>query len=155
MRTGYKLFRQKNGKLYPLYILSDEEVPIGKWVKAKSGPKANDGKHVKGKMILAYRPGWHIAGTKPEAPQIKQREDHVWAVVAYKDKIDYNAEANENGFLNGRFSAVRACLKKIPRNGFYNYKTSAKQKEPWIIAGEMKVLKLLNDKEVEMLLSRT
>ena len=151
MRTGYKLFNYKNGKLFPLYILTDEEVPIGKWLKAKSGPLTSDGKHVKGKMILAYRPGWHIACNKPEASQIKAKPNQIWAEVEYNDKNDYNTEAHENGFLNGKFAEVRACLKRIPKDGFYYYKTSVKQKEPWAITGEMRVVRLLTENEVKEL----
>lgn len=147
---GFKLFRIKGGKLYPLYILRNEEIPIGVWLEAKEGPRTLDGK-VKGKMTLAYRPGWHIAGTKPEAPQITNQENCVWCEVEYKTNHDYCPEANANGWKNGRWAAVRADIKRIPVDGFYTYKTSAKQTEPWIIAGEMKVVKVLSEREVEEL----
>lgn len=32
MAVGYKLFRMKDGKLYPLYVLANKETPIGKWI---------------------------------------------------------------------------------------------------------------------------
>jgi len=147
---GYKLFRVKNGRLYPLYILRNEEVPMGVWVKAKDGPRTADGK-VKGKMVLAYRPGWHIAGTKPEAPQITNQKGCVWCEVEYKTERNYMPEARENGWRGGKWAAVRACLDHIPEDGFYWYRTSAKQTEPWIIAGDMKVNRILTDDEVREL----
>ena len=147
---GYKLFRDKNGKLYPLYVLSNEEVKTGVWLKAKEGPLTPEGK-VKGKMILAYRPGWHIAGSKPEAPQITNQKGCVWCEVQYKTAVNYTPEARENGWKAGKWAAVRADLKKIPRNGYYTYKTSHKQREPWIISGEMKVIRRLSESEVEEL----
>lgn len=150
MAIGYKLFREKNNKLYPLYILYKEEIPLNVWVSAKDGPRTSDGK-VKGKMVLAYRPGWHIAGSKPEAPQITNQDGCVWCEVEYKTTIDYRMEARENGWKAGRWAAVRACLDHIPTNGYYTYKTNPKQTEPWIIAGEMKVLRKLSGAEVERL----
>lgn len=148
--TGYKLFRKKNGKLYPLYILANEEIPMGVWLEAEEGPRNERGK-VKGKMELAFRPGWHIAGTKPEAPQIKMKPDLVWCEVQYLTHLNYNPVARENGWRNGRWAAVRACLDYIPRGGFYTYKTNAKQTEPWVICGEMKVVRELTEEEVKAL----
>lgn len=145
---GYKLFRKKGGKLYPLYILSNEEIKVGVWLRAKAGPRTADGK-VKGKMTLAYRPGWHIAGTKPEAPQITNQKGCVWCEVEYKTNHNYTPEARENGWRNGRWAAVRADLKKIPVNGFYTYKTSHKQTEPWVICGEMKVVRELSESRTQ------
>lgn len=147
---GYKLFRMKGGKLYPLYVLANEEIPVGVWLNAKEGPLTPEGK-VKGKMILAYRPGWHIAGSKPEAPQITNQAGCVWCEVEYKTDVNYTPEARENGWRNGKWAAVRADLKKIPVGGYYTYKTNAKQKEPWVIAGEMKVIRILSESEVEEL----
>ena len=60
MAIGYKLFRLKRGKLYPLYVLANEETPMGVWLDAQSGPRTERGK-VKSRLgELAYRPGWHI-----------------------------------------------------------------------------------------------
>ena len=147
---GYKLFREKNGKLHPLYILSQEEIPIGEWIEAKEGPRNEKGKVV-GKMTLAYRPGWHIAGTKPEAPQITNQKGCVWCEVEFRADVDYQAEADERGWKNGRWAAVRACLDRIPVNGYYHYKTNAKQVEPWLITGEMRVIRRLTEDEVREL----
>ena len=40
----YKQFRLKNGKLYPLFVLADEETPVGVWLAAKEGPRNEKGK---------------------------------------------------------------------------------------------------------------
>ena len=40
--TTYKLFRIKNGKLYPLYVLADKEMPIGVKIKAEVGELKDD-----------------------------------------------------------------------------------------------------------------
>ena len=35
MAIAYKLLRKKGDKLFPLYVLSNEEVPVGLWLDAK------------------------------------------------------------------------------------------------------------------------
>ena len=44
----YKLFRVKNGNLYPLYVQADRKMPIGEWIYAEVGKKVDD-THVKAK----------------------------------------------------------------------------------------------------------
>lgn len=158
-KIGYKLFRVKNGKLYPLYVTADKEIPIGEWLKAEAGPITEDGK-VKSKLgKLAYRPGWHLNETCPYVNHIGRkdengniaylREDHVWCEVEYCTDVDYNKAAQENGRnKHGKIIPKNACLKEIPVGGFYRYKTNANQIEPWIICGEMKVNRILTDREV-------
>ena len=41
---GYKLFKVKNGQLYPLYVLADQPVEPGIWLKAREGPRKPNGK---------------------------------------------------------------------------------------------------------------
>lgn len=156
MSKGFKLMRIKNGKLYPLYVLHTKEVPMNVWLPAESGPLNDRGK-VKGKMELAYRPGWHIAGTCPEAPQItEKRNEMVWVECEYPTEIDYNEVARRNGTnKDGKVIAVKACLKDIPYNGFYYFKTSYKQTEPWIIAGAIKITRIMSWDEVDTLRKRT
>ena len=152
MSTGFKLMRIKNGKLYPLYVLYNKEIPIGKWLQAEAGPVNERGK-VKGKMELAYRPGWHIAGSKPEAPQITEKRDEmVWVECEYANKIDYNPIARQNGTnKKGKIVSIKACLREIPYDGFYYFKTSFKQKEPWIITGAIKITRIMTWEEVDEL----
>ena len=49
MAIAYKLLREKGDKLFPLYVLSNEEVPVGVWLDAKEGEKLQNGK-VKSKL---------------------------------------------------------------------------------------------------------
>ena len=61
MAIAYKLLRKKGDKLFPLYVLSNEEVPVGVWLDAKEGEKLQNGK-VKSKLgPLQFRPGWHLS----------------------------------------------------------------------------------------------
>ena len=154
---GYKLFRQKNGKLYPLYVLANEETPMNVWLDAKSGPRTDRGK-VKSKLgELAYRPGWHINDGLPYVNHIYTmhngqkylKDGCVWCEVEYKTDKSYEEEARLAGFKNGKFSPVRAQLPYIPKNGYYRYKTSPQMDGAWIIAGEIKVNRILSDAEVE------
>ena len=77
------------------------------------------------------------------------RPDTVWAEVEYCIEHDYCDEAKQNGYWNDTFYPVRADLNHIPVNGFYRYKTNPTMTGEWVIAGEMKVLRVLSDVEVE------
>ena len=44
MPKAYKLLRIRDEKLYPLYVNTDEETPIGVWLKAKPGERTKNGK---------------------------------------------------------------------------------------------------------------
>lgn len=154
---AYKLFRIKNGKLYPLYVLSNKETILGKWLPAEEGELREDNK-VKSKLGgLAYRPGWHCADL-PYASHIGVRDadgtiaaqhpDTVWAEVLYEDRMNWQKEANENGIINGKFYARNAYLKHIPYGGFYRYKTSPLMTGDWIITSAIKVLRVLTNDEV-------
>lgn len=153
-KKGYKLFKIKNGKLYPLYVLAEKEMPIGEWIEAEEGPMV-DGK-VKAKNLgrLAYRPGFHLAevpnahwiGKKMPDGTLGMRSDTVWCEVEYPTDICYSAEARENGWRNGKWSAQRACLKHIPTGGYYIYRTNSNG-DPWVITGAIKILRILSDEE--------
>lgn len=77
-KTGkaYKVFRFKNGKLYPPMVANPggEDTPVGVWLDAEEGEFAGlsktGRKQVKstGSGTLAYRPGWHL-GDIPRAKQ--------------------------------------------------------------------------------------
>ena len=64
---AYKLFRVKSGALFPLYVLSDKEVPIGQWIPAECGELTENGK-VKDITDL------------PQKPNVKRIEEFVSAV---------------------------------------------------------------------------
>lgn len=155
MAIGYKLFRKKNGKLYPLYVLADKETPVGVYLEAEAGPETDSGK-VKSKLgDLAFRPGWHI-NDLPYVEHIYSihngrhylKDGCVWCEVAYSDEVDYANEAYEAGWKNGKWSAGRAFLHKVPKNGCYRYKTNPQMFGEWAIAGKMKIIRELFDEEV-------
>ena len=107
---GYKLFEQdiRTGKLYPLFIGSKEETPIGKWMIAQNIP-------TKG---FSNRPGWHIGSTLPDAQWLKgyspdnprgvfnskrgKNFRRVWAEVSYPMDADYHLSLTTGGLRISR-----------------------------------------------------
>ena len=93
---GYKLFKVKKkypGQLFPLYVLTEEPVPIGVWLDAKEGPRTVTGK-VKSKLgELAFRPGWHLSdiplaihiGIKEDGVIKYMHDDEVWCECEFSD----------------------------------------------------------------------
>ena len=154
---GYKLFRlRKDGQLYPLYVLANKPTPMGVWLKAESGIRTEKGK-VKSKLgELAYRPGRHLNDDAPYVNHIYSvhggkrylKDNCVWAEVEYKTDVPYQEQAHARGFRNGKWSAGRAQLDYVPRGGFYKYKTNPNMNGAWVIAGEIKVNRILCDDEV-------
>ena len=155
---AYKQFRMdKSGNLHPLFVYATDTIPTGIWLKAKPGPRTATGK-VKSKLgPLAYRPGWHLSEA-PFAPHIGVREggkirymrpDTVWAMCEIDATNDYSLEAQANGMKNGKLIAQKACLDKLPENGFYWYNTNPNCFGNWLITDKIKVIKVLTDDEVE------
>ena len=139
----YKLFRLKNGKLYPLYVEADREMNIGKWLTAQVGEQVDD-THVKAKGCggkLSLRPGFHSTkvpftdwiGKKQEDGTLAQRPDTVWCECEVDGK---------QVFVPDRYGS-RHLL-----NGWYFFKTNSKQKDPWIISNRLKINKVLTNDEV-------
>ncbi len=157
---GYKLFRIKKsekGKLFPLYVFANEEVPMGVWLQAKEG-ETKDGKVLSRLGSLRFRPGWHINSDCPYVSHIGKKvngkikymsSNTVWCEVEYNTDFNYCDEAKQNGYKNGKFKHLNADLNYIPIGGYYKYKTNPNMTGEWIIAGEMKVNKILNDEEVK------
>lgn len=157
---AYKLFRTKKsepGKIYPLFVLADEETPLGEWVEAKAGIMTDKGK-VKSRLgPLCYRPGWHMSdiplaihiGMKGPSGEIEyMNPDHVWCECEYVDDINYQTKADQNGTHGDKFVPRDAFLRDIPVNGYYRYKTNPMMLGEWIIAGKIKVNRILSDEEV-------
>lgn len=147
---GYKLFRERNGKLFPLYVNANKEIPIGVWLDAECGPM--EGGKVKSRLgKLAFRPGWHINDKAPYVEHIYSKRNGkkvmkkgtVWAEVEYHTAFDYTYAAKRNGK-----SPRNQYLKEIPVGGFYRYKTNPQMFGEWIISGEMKVNRVMPDEEV-------
>ena len=117
-KTGkaYKVFRVKNGKLYPPMVANagGQDTPVGVWLDAEEGEFAGLSKtgrqQVKsiGSGTLSYRPGWHL-GDVPRAPQFDRRnketgemefpKDFVWAECDYAMDVDYQKDSDEQGYM--------------------------------------------------------
>lgn len=173
---GYKVFYQKDGKLYPPMVANPngEATPVGVWLDADAAPIAGTSKtgrpQVKaggkgtqgGSGQLAYRPGWHL-GTIPYAIQFNRKDengektlfpkDFVWAEVEYAADNNYQQEAEAEGVNpSGKFQHSLAGLKRLPEDGYYMYRTNPNpETDPWIITGAMKVNKVLTRAEVDAL----
>ena len=139
---GYKLFEQdtRTGKLYPLFIGSREETPIGEWLIAQNLP-------TKG---FANRPGWHIGSSLPDAPWLKgyspdnprgifnskrgKNFRRVWAEVSYPMDIDYQKELDERG--------IKDIKDHVPTDGYYTFREA---NGTWVITGALKVDRILSE----------
>lgn len=154
MMRAYKLFRIRDGVLYPLYVHADTPTPIGEWLEAVPGERLPNGK-VKSRLgRLAYRPGWHCSpypiathiGSKANPRDAKpsyRPDDQVWAEVEVEDTVDWQAEANKQG------NCPRdRQLRFVPLHGYYRYKTNPMMFGEWLIAGNIKVVRILTDAEV-------
>jgi hypothetical protein len=156
----YKLFRIKDNKLYPLYVDANESVPIGIWLDAKEGERTTNGK-VKSRLgSLAFRPGWH-SSLYPVALHIGEKanpgdslpsyrpNNQIWAEVEIHANVDWQSIADAQGK-----AARDKCLKFIPKDGFYKYKTSPNMFGKWFISGELKINRILSDDEVKSINSK-
>jgi hypothetical protein len=177
----FKVFENRPGQLFPPMVDNPGKAstPVGVWLDAQEGEFATnkDGSPMLNslgrKMVknqgsnsnaLAYRPGWHL-GEMPHAPQFYeidkatgekvQHANFVWAECEFTDAISYQSEAEQRGYTkNGKYQHSLAGLDYIPVNGYYKYRTNPNPNTiPWLIAGAMKVNRLLNDAEVNAILS--
>lgn len=140
----YKLFRVRNEKLYPLYVESQRQMPIGEWLTAAVGEKVDE-THVKASGCggrLSLRPGFHSTkvpftdwiGKRDENGNLLQRKDTVWCECEVRgDEL---------------IVTERRGLRELP-DGWYYYRTNAKQHDPWIISRELKIVRILNDTEID------
>ena len=142
---AYKLFRIKDGQLYPLYVLANEPTPIGIWLEAKVGAIASDGKHVKSRLgNLAIRAGWHCSDY-PVATHIGEKENKTDSKPSYRPKNQVWAEVEINTNIHYEDYKSR---KDIPKNGYYRFKTNPNMYGNWIITSDIKLNKILTDEEV-------
>lgn len=180
--VAYKVFKVKNGKLYPPMVANPggEDTPIGVWLTADEGEFAGLSKtgrpQVKstGSGKLSYRPGWHL-GDIPRASQFDRTnketgekefpKDFVWAECEYTMDVDYQPESDEQGYMrtdkdgnqyrSDKYQHSLAGLPKIPKDGYYKYRTNPRPDTvPWVITGAIKVNKLLSDDEVNEILAK-
>ena len=140
----YKLFKIKNGKLFPLYVEADREMELGKWLKAQIGELADD-THVKAAGCggrLSLRPGFHSTtvpftdwiGKKMPDGKLVQRSDSVWCECEIRGKEVTVGERNGS----------RQIIE-----GYYKFRTKSKQKDPWLISSEIKINRILSQDEVK------
>ena len=173
---SYKLFKFKNNKIYPLYVDSNQSIPVGQWVQATGGPKGKKNSSKVNASIgeLAYRPGWH-SGSNPMASHIggkvdpitgrrmtgrnvkptMRENDTVWAEVLMPADVDWQTEANsrastvKSGPRKGELNVKQAQITdQMPNDGYYNYKTNPNMTGSWLLSGQLKINKILSDSEV-------
>ena len=152
MKKAYKLFRIKNGELFPLYVFTDERIILNTYLYAKEPEPTERGK-VKTKKLgeLAYRPGWHLTsiplanhiGKKQPDGRLFQAKDTVWCEVEYEDENDYTELAKSQSK-----DPKKQCFKTIMPNGFYYFTTNVSADVPWLIASAIIVRKILTNEEV-------
>lgn len=161
MKTAYKLLRVKDGKLFPMFVLADESLPLHVYLKAREGQRLPSGK-VRSKLgPLAFRPGFHLCelplathiGVERDGVIAYMHPDTVWCRCSYSDKKDYQHEADLMGMKNGKVIRQKACLKHVPVDGYYHYKTSPRMYGDRIIAGGITIDKVLSDGEVADILA--
>ena len=176
---GYKVFVLKDGKLYPPMVANPDgaATPVGVWLDADAAPIAGESKtgrpQVKqggkgtqgGSGKLAYRPGWHL-GVVPYAIQFNRKDaegnktlfpkNFVFAEVEYAADVDYQEEARQEGINpSGKYQHSLAGLKHLPTDGYYMYRTNPNpETDPWVIAGAMKVNRILTRAEQADLVSK-
>ena len=139
--TTYKMFRIKQGNLFPLFVSASKQMKIGEWTEAEIGEKADE-THVKSRLgPLALRPGFHSTAVpfagwigKRVNGRLVQRKDTVWCECEVDG--DEVAVKGRNG------------LRTIP-NGWYYFRTNAKQPFPWVISKRILVRRILTKEEVE------
>jgi hypothetical protein len=179
---AYKVFKVKNGKLYPPMVANPggADTPVGVWLTADEGEFAGLSKtgrpQVKstGSGTLSYRPGWHL-GDIPRASQFDRTnketgekefpKDFVWAECEYTMDVDYQPESDEQGYMrmgkdgkpyrSDKYQHSLAGLPKLPKDGYYKYRTNPRPDTvPWVITGAIKVNRLLSDDEVNAILEK-
>ena len=137
----YKLFRIRNGKLYPLFVDRSREMQMGVWHEARVGELVDE-THVKSSLgALALRPGFHSTevpftdwiGKKGPDGHMVQRADTVWC------------ECEVDG---DEVSAPKGGMRTIPL-GFYYFQTKAKQPFPWIISKRIRINRMLTHDDVK------
>lgn len=141
MKT-YKLLRIKKGILYPLYVDYSTPLPVGEWLTAKVGEKADD-KHVKSRLgKLSLRPGYHSTkvpfadwiGKRGADGKLYKAPDTVWCECSVCG--DQITDIGSNG------------MREVP-DGWYYFKTNRAQPEPWIVSKHLRIDRILTDEEVD------
>jgi hypothetical protein len=149
---------------------SSVEIPDDSELRKKlveAGFIAKEG--TKSVKAVAARPGWHAGdvpiahhigamidpatgGTKKlEMPNVR-RDDQVWAEVELPADVDWQQEAlrRANVKRNGEIDVGTAHITDmVPHGGSYRYKTNTNMTGEWLIGGELKINRVLDDAEVK------
>ena len=141
MRT-YKLFRIKNGKLFPMFVASNQETHLGEWLTASVGEMVDE-THVRSRLgPLSLRPGWHSCeipftdwiGKKAPDGTLLQRKNTVWCECEVDgEKITVTE---------------RHGLRTIP-DGWYYFRTKPNQPFPWVISERIFIRRILSHNDVK------
>jgi len=140
--TTYKLFRIRDGKLYPMFVDSRKEMKPRKWLKAEVGELVDEG-HVKSRLgPLALRPGFHSTevpftdwiGKRGSDGSLLQNPDTVWCECEVEGKQE--SPEGRNG-------------KRTMPSDWYYFRTKRGQPFPWIISNRIYIRRLLGRAEVE------
>ena len=147
--TVYKLFKVKNSRLFPLYVEADREMETGKWLKAQVGELADE-THVKASGCggkLSLRPGFHSTklpftdwiGKKMPDGTLAQRSNTVWCECEIRGKEVTISDRNGSRTLV---------------DGYYRFRTNAKQIDPWYISSELFIKRTLSYDEVKRICAK-
>ena len=135
MKT-YKLVRQmKDGQLAPLFIEASRRLPVGEYLRALCTP-------TKG---FAVRPGFHSTPL-PDAPHLSQK-GRVW-VECEVPGIQFTKEEDPHLFTG------RNGMEVVPIGGWYFWNRPAAQGGRWVISEYLKIVRILDDHEVERIRAR-
>ena len=137
----YKLFRMKEGRLYPLFVETGREMKMGIWLEACVGELV-DPTHVKSKLgPLALRPGFHSTEV-PFTDWIGKRQGGV--LVQRKGTIGCECEVDGQQ----EHPSERYAKRTLPEDWYY-FRTKPNQLFPWIISNRIKIMRVLDHAEVE------
>ena len=81
--TSYKLFRMKDGRLYPLFIDKNESTPVGEWAVAKFTPTKGhaadrtplhqfEARNVFARQCLLERIGFHVGDPRLDGGKLRE-----------------------------------------------------------------------------------
>ena len=158
-----------------------QPTPIGEWIPCSSPPiegytvkehrpqvKTGGKGTARNLGNLSFRPGWHL-GVVPYAPQFQYKNGNkekliidgkvimpsnfVFAKCEYQADSDFSEESYQKGLTKkGKYQHARAGLPRIPKNGYYRYRTNPDPSSAdWIITGAIKVISVLTPKQVDNL----
>jgi hypothetical protein len=142
---GFKLFEEKEGMLYPLFIDKSTPIPFNEWIEAGCYPTNG----------YAVRPGWHV-GTFPDAPWLKalngtrkgcyrSRFKHghrVWCLVEYETTYSYQELADQN--------PKHYLPDTLPVHGYYKFREN--NGGVWVITGAIRVIRIIPESERQQLM---